>query len=108
MIFNCQRAFNGLKAHTQRSHKSSRPTSSATTTMERGRTSKNKVVLSPRAREIKDARLRLLVLPDIDARRVAQIRLQIENGTYRIDGSRIAEQMIEEMQLNLVGCHSFC
>lgn len=90
MIVNDQSVFINFEAHTQRSHQASRPAASATT----------KVVLSPKARELKDARLRLIGLPNVDARRVAQIQLQIENGTYTIDAGRIAERMLEEMQLN--------
>ncbi|MGD8268197.1 MAG: flagellar biosynthesis anti-sigma factor FlgM [Desulfobacterales bacterium] len=64
------------------------------------RPSGDKVVLSPKARELQDAHTQLGRLPEIDARRVGQIKLQIENGTYRIDGGRIAERMLEEMRLN--------
>jgi anti-sigma28 factor (negative regulator of flagellin synthesis) len=31
---------------------------------------------------------------------VAQIQKQIDNGTYKIDGGKIAERMLREMQLN--------
>ena len=64
------------------------------------RPSGDKVVLSPKARELQDAQTQLGHLPDIDARRVGQIKLQIENGTYKIDGGKIAERMLEEMRLN--------
>jgi flagellar biosynthesis anti-sigma factor FlgM len=44
--------------------------------------------------------MRLDQLPGIDSQRVATIQLQIENGTYQIDGGKIAERMLGEMQRN--------
>ena len=60
----------------------------------------DKVVLSPKARELQDARSQLDRLPDIDTQRVGQIQLQIKSGTYKIDGGKIAERMLAEMRLN--------
>lgn len=60
----------------------------------------DKVVLSPKARELQDARIRLDGLPDVNVRRVAQIQQQIETNTYKIDGRTIAERMLRTMALN--------
>jgi flagellar biosynthesis anti-sigma factor FlgM len=60
----------------------------------------DKVVLSPKAREIQEARKLLDEVPDIDAPKVARIRLQYETGVYKIDGGQIAERMMREMSLN--------
>lgn len=60
----------------------------------------DKVVLSPRAREIQDARNSLKDIPDVNEPKVAQIRLQLDTGVYKIDGSQIAERMMRDMALN--------
>ena len=46
------------------------------------------------------ARKLLDEVPDIDAPKVARIRLQYETGVYKIDGGQIAERMMREMSLN--------
>lgn len=60
----------------------------------------DKVVLSPKAREIQEARKLLDEIPDVDEPKVAQIRLRFETGVYTIDGSQIAERMLRDMSLN--------
>ena len=60
----------------------------------------DKVVLSPKAREIQEARQLLDEIPDTDEPKVAQISLQLETGAYKIDGSQIAERMMRDMTLN--------
>ena len=60
----------------------------------------DKVVLSPKAREISEARKHLNELPDVDAPKVNALRLKVESGLYEIDGSRVAERMLREMALN--------
>ena len=63
----------------------------------------DKVVLSPKAREIQEARKLLDTIPDTDETQVARIRLQLDRGAYKIDGSQIAESMMRDMTLG----HSF-
>ena len=60
----------------------------------------DKVVLSPKAREIQDARKQLETLPDVDGNKVEALRVSVEKGVYEIDGSQIAERMLREMALN--------
>ena len=60
----------------------------------------DKVVLSPKAREIQEARKLLDEIPDTNEPKVAQIRLQLETGAYKIDISQIAEHMMRDMTLN--------
>ena len=60
----------------------------------------DKVVLSPKAREIQEARKQLEALPDVDGPKVEALRLKVEKGVYEIDGSHIAERMLREMALN--------
>jgi negative regulator of flagellin synthesis FlgM len=99
MKVNDQSAFINFDAHTQRPHDaSSNPAAASNTASERAST--DKVVLSPKARELQDARAQLDNLASIDGQRVAHIQLQIEKGTYKIDGGKIAERMLGEMRLN--------
>jgi negative regulator of flagellin synthesis FlgM len=63
----------------------------------------DKVVLSPKAREIQDARRQLDTVPDVDASRVEALRFKVETGVYQIDGGQIAERMLQEMTLNHKG-----
>ena len=60
----------------------------------------DKVVLSPKAREIQEARHLLDELPDVNEPKVANLRLQIDRGVYKIDGNQIAERMMRDMALN--------
>lgn len=60
----------------------------------------DKVVLSPKAREIQEARKQLDTLPDVDGPKVEALRVKVEKGVYEIDGSQIAERMLREMTLN--------
>lgn len=60
----------------------------------------DKVVLSPKAKEIQEARQLLDELPDVNEPKVAHIRLQIDKGVYKIDGNQIAERMMRDMALN--------
>lgn len=57
----------------------------------------DKVVLSPRAREIQEATQRLSTIPDVDDQRVEAVRNRIDEGGYRIEGKQIAEKMLNEM-----------
>ena len=99
MKINDQSAYINFEAHTQRSHDSASSAVAAANTG-RERVSTDKVVLSPKARELQDAKTELAGVPDVDTRRVAHIKLEIEQGTYRVDGGKIAERMLGEMRLN--------
>ena len=63
-------------------------------------TREDKVVLSPRAREIQEAKKLLDSMPEIREEKVAQIKKQIEAGTYVIDEKKVASKMVEELLLN--------
>ena len=62
--------------------------------------SADKVVLSPKAREIQDASQRAASLPDVREDKVHQIRRQLAAGTYSIDGRKIAFKMMQESVFN--------
>ncbi|MBW2143936.1 MAG: flagellar biosynthesis anti-sigma factor FlgM [Deltaproteobacteria bacterium] len=56
----------------------------------------DKVDISRTATEVKKARVQLDNVPDIREEKVAEIKNEINNGTYRIDGKKIAFNMIRE------------
>ncbi len=56
----------------------------------------DKVDLSPSARDVINARAHLDSIPDVREEKVEEIKNQINNGTYGIDGKKIASNMIKE------------
>ena len=60
----------------------------------------DKVILSAKAQEIRDMTKVLDKVPDIREEKVAEIKSRIENGTYTIDGEKIAFKMIKESLIN--------
>ncbi|MBW1939949.1 MAG: flagellar biosynthesis anti-sigma factor FlgM [Deltaproteobacteria bacterium] len=58
------------------------------------------VVLSQKGREIQEAKNFLDSVPDIREEKVVRIKKQIENGTYQVDGEKIAIKMIKESLIN--------
>jgi flagellar biosynthesis anti-sigma factor FlgM len=59
----------------------------------------DKVVLSPKAREVREAKKVLSMLPDIREEEVARIKKEIKEGTYKIEGKKLAAKMIRESLL---------
>jgi negative regulator of flagellin synthesis FlgM len=58
------------------------------------------VVLSDTAKKVQEAQKQLEAIPDVREDKVAQIKEQIENGTYEMDEEKIADKMIKDMLLN--------
>jgi len=58
------------------------------------------VVLSPKAKEIQQARKLLEEVPDIREEKVARLKEQIQNGTYEIDAKKVAAKMVRDSLLN--------
>lgn len=58
------------------------------------------VVISDAAKRVQEARNQLNDIPDVREEKVAQLRNQIQNGTYQIDADKIAGKMIKEGLLN--------
>ena len=58
--------------------------------------SSDRVEFSKTAKDVKDAREQMESVPDIREEKVNEIRDQIEDGTYKIDGKKIAHNMIRE------------
>jgi negative regulator of flagellin synthesis FlgM len=58
------------------------------------------VVISDTAKRIQEAQKQIQTIPDVRADKVAELRNQIENGTYEIKADAIAGNMIKESLLN--------
>lgn len=56
----------------------------------------DKVEFSQTARDVKDAREQLDSIPDVREEKVKEIKTQIEEGTYKVDGKKIAFNMIRD------------
>ena len=58
------------------------------------------VVISDTAKRIQEAQKQIQSIPDVRADKVAELRNQIESGTYEIKADAIAGNMIKESLLN--------
>jgi negative regulator of flagellin synthesis FlgM len=58
------------------------------------------VALSSAAKDIQEAQKQLEAIPDVREDKVAQLKEQIENGTYEIDADKIADKMLKDALLN--------
>ena len=67
---------------------------------EKQQTKTDTVVLSDAAKRIQEAKKQLDSIPDIREDKVAQLKEQIENGTYEIDEEKIADKMLKDSLLN--------
>lgn len=59
----------------------------------------DKVELSAKAQELHAAREAIKHMADVDHAKVAEIKAQIEAGTYKVDAEKIAGKMLEESLL---------
>ena len=60
----------------------------------------DKVVLSETAKQMNKVKEQLDAIPDIREEKVAEIKNQVDNGTYKIDGKKIAFNMLRESLLD--------
>jgi flagellar biosynthesis anti-sigma factor FlgM len=60
----------------------------------------DRVALSPEAKVMQKAIKVLEALPDVREEKVAQIKERIAEGSYQVDGKKIAEKMIKESVVN--------
>ena len=58
------------------------------------------VVISDAAKRIQEIRNQLDAVPDVREEKVAELKNQIENGTYEINADKIAEKIIREGLIN--------
>ena len=54
------------------------------------------VVISDAAKRIQEARAQLDKIPDVREEKVAELRDQIQNGTYEINAEKTAEKLLKE------------
>jgi len=67
---------------------------------EKQETKSDTVVLSDTAKKIQEAQKQLEAIPDVREDKVAQLKEQIENGTYEIDEEKIADKMLKDSLFN--------
>jgi len=67
---------------------------------EKQQTKADTVVLSETAKKIQEAQRQLEAIPDVREDKVAQLKEQIENGTYEINEEKIADKMLKDSLLN--------
>jgi len=92
--------FTRLDAYVKNVGKEKNRTQEASKEVPKGILSEDKVALSPEAKEIQEVKKILDSLPDVREDKVAEIREQIENGTYEVDSEKVAFRMIKESILN--------
>ena len=67
---------------------------------EKQQTKADTVVLSDMAKKVQEAQKQLKAMPDVREDKVAQLKEQIENGTYEINEEKIADKMLKDSLLN--------
>ncbi|MGD8883878.1 MAG: flagellar biosynthesis anti-sigma factor FlgM [Desulfobacterales bacterium] len=67
---------------------------------EKQQTKADTVVLSDMAKTVQEAQTQLESIPDVREEKVAELREQVENGTYEIDAEKIADKMLRDSLLN--------
>jgi negative regulator of flagellin synthesis FlgM len=67
---------------------------------EKQQTKADTVVLSDTAKKVQEAQKQLEAIPDVREDKVAQLKEQIENKTYKIDEEETAGKMIKDALLN--------
>ncbi len=64
---------------------------------------REKVNLSATARDIQQLRNVIAELPDIREEKVQDLKSRIEQGNYNVSGDQIAEKMVGESLIDIVG-----
>lgn len=59
----------------------------------------DRVKISDQAREMQAARQAVAQMPEVDEEKVARIKAQVQNGTYKVDGRKVADNMLAESLL---------
>ena len=60
------------------------------------------VVISDAAKRVQEARAQLDDIPDVREDKVAELRNQIQNGTYQVDAEKTADKLLKEHLRNAV------
>jgi negative regulator of flagellin synthesis FlgM len=56
----------------------------------------DRVELSTRKTEIAELKKAVETMPDVRSEKVAALRQQISEGTYKVEGAKVAEKMLEQ------------
>ena len=67
---------------------------------EEQQTKADTVELSNAAKNLQEAQKQLEAIPDVREDKVAELKEQVEKGTYEIDEQKIADKMLKEALLN--------
>jgi negative regulator of flagellin synthesis FlgM len=67
---------------------------------EKQQTKADTVVLSDTAKKVQEAQKQIETIPDVREDKVAQLKEQVENGTYEMDEEKIAGKIIKDSLLN--------
>ena len=67
---------------------------------EKQQTKADTVVLSDTAKKVQEAQKQIETIPDVREDKVAQLKEQVENGTYEMDEEKIAGKIIKDALLN--------
>ena len=67
---------------------------------EKQQTKADTVVLSDTAQKVQEAQKQIETIPDVREDKVAQLKEQVENGTYEMDEEKIAGKIIKDSLLN--------
>ena len=58
------------------------------------------VELSDMGKRVQEANKQLETIPDIREDKVAQLKEQVDNGTYEVDAEKVADKMLKDSLLN--------
>ncbi|MGD2188214.1 MAG: flagellar biosynthesis anti-sigma factor FlgM [Desulfobacterales bacterium] len=58
------------------------------------------VELSDMGKRVQEAHRQLETIPDVREDKVAQLKEQVDNGTYEVDADKVADKMLKESLLN--------
>jgi negative regulator of flagellin synthesis FlgM len=56
----------------------------------------DKVRLSARAREVQEAANAMAKIPDVREEKVQQVKMEVDSGTYKVVGNKVARDMLRE------------
>lgn len=76
------------------------PPNGAAKNIATGTVKNDEVVLSPVATKINESKKAIDSIPDTRESKIAELKNQIENGTYKINKELVAAKMMEESLLN--------
>jgi negative regulator of flagellin synthesis FlgM len=79
-----------------------KPDKASPTEGSQAKRAQDKVVLSPRAKEIQKAAEQLKTASVVREEKVAEIRSQLAQGTYKVDGAATAFEMVRESLVNTI------